>query len=119
MDRSRLSALEYRALWIGWIHSVVSLLRREKTICLASLLDLTARMHKRATSAQRGHSSSFEGPDCKRPKRSSPSGEVQKSPALITIDSPEQAPGALPALERRRPGCPRGGLCIVGGWDFS
>ena len=40
LDRSRLLARDKKALWITWIQSLVSRMRRGRTICLALLLDL-------------------------------------------------------------------------------
>ena len=57
------------------------------------------RMYKRAASGQRETNSSSEGPYDKQPKQSSPDREVQKSPAVITVDSLERAPNALPSSE--------------------
>ena len=48
-----------------------------------------ARMCKRGASAQRETTSGSLGPNDKRPKWSDPDGEVQKSPVVIIIDSPE------------------------------
>ena len=56
-------------------------------------------MRKRAVSSQRETTSGSERPGGKSPKRSGPDEEAQKSPAMITVNSPEKAPDALPTLE--------------------
>ena len=58
-----------------------------------------ARMPKRATSAQGETTPSSEVPGDKRPKRSGLNEEVQKSPTVITSDSPKRASDALSTLE--------------------
>ena len=66
-----------------------------------------AQMRKRAASAQRETTSGFEGLDGKQPKRSGLDGVVQKSPVVITMDSPERALEALSfwrALPKVSPG---------------
>ena len=73
---------------------------KEREEDMSSLIaGFDARMRKQATSAQRKTTSGFEEPDDKQPKRSGPDGEVQKSPTMIIVDSPERAPSALPTLE--------------------
>ena len=67
------------------------------------MLDLVvgfiARMCKRASSSPGETIPGFKVTDGKRSKRSGPDGEVQNSPAVITMDSPEWASDALLALE--------------------
>ena len=57
------------------------------------------RMRKRATSAQGETTPGFEVSGEKRPKWSGLDEEVQKSSTVVTVDSPEQASGALLALK--------------------
>ena len=63
------------------------------------IIGFAARMRKRATSAQEEVIPGFEVSGKKRPKLSDPDEEAQKSLAVITVDSPERAPDALPTLE--------------------
>ena len=78
-------------------------------ICLASLLD-SLRECASEMQVLKGTLSS-EGPGGKRPKRSGPDGEVQKSPIVITVDSLEQAYDVLLALEGTAQGVP-GEACV-------
>ena len=57
------------------------------------------RMRKRARSTQGETTHGLEVSGDKRPKRSSPDEEAQKSMTVITVDSPKLASYALPALE--------------------
>ena len=56
-------------------------------------------MLKQAASAQRENTPGSAVLDGKCTKQSGPDEEAQKSPIVITMDSPEQASNALPALE--------------------
>ena len=55
------------------------------------------RMRKRAASTQEETTLGSEVPGGKRPKRSGPNAETQKSPTIFTVNSPERASDALPA----------------------
>ena len=57
------------------------------------------RICKRAVSAQGKTTPCSEVPGGKRSKRSGLDEEVQKSPTVVSLDSPQQASDALPALE--------------------
>ena len=57
------------------------------------------RMNKRAVSAQGETTPDSEVPGSKHPKWSGPDKEAQKSPIVITVDSPERASDAPSALE--------------------
>ena len=57
------------------------------------------RMRKQDVSAQGETTPGSEVPRGKRPKRSGLDEEVQKSPTVVTLDSPERASDALPTLE--------------------
>ena len=56
-------------------------------------------MHKRAVRAQGETTPDSKVPGSKRLKWSGPDKEAQKSPVVITVDSPERASDALSALE--------------------
>ena len=49
------------------------------------------RIHKRAVSAQRDTTPGSIVPDSKLVKQSGSNEEVQKSPTVVTLDSPKQA----------------------------
>ena len=49
----------------------------------------TKRMCKRAASAEGETTPKYEVPSCKRPKRLGLDEEVQKIPAIVTLDSSE------------------------------
>ena len=57
------------------------------------------RMRKQAISGQEETTSGFEVSGGKRLKRSGPNEEAQKSRGVITMDSQNEPPDALPALE--------------------
>ena len=63
------------------------------------VVGFAARMLKRAVSFQGETTPNSEVSGGKRPKRSSPDEEAEKSLTVITIDSPERASDVLPALE--------------------
>ena len=56
-------------------------------------------MHKRDVSSQGETTPTFEGPDGKHLKLTDLAEEVQISPTVISVDSPDRAPGALLAIE--------------------
>ena len=66
---------------------------------LSLAIGFALRMRKRATSAQRETTPGSEVPDGKRPKRYPLDEKVQKSPTVVTLDSPERASDTLPSLE--------------------
>ena len=75
---------------MDWVNPISSQLAEEREEDMSSLTDkFIARVLKRAVSDQREITSIFEGPYDKRPKRSSLDEEVQRSPTVITVDSPE------------------------------
>ena len=77
------------------------------------------RMCKWAASTQRETIPESEVPGGKCPQRSGLNDEVQRSPIVVTLDSPEQASDAPACFGGFRPGCFQGGLCITGGWGSS
>ena len=73
---------------------------KEREDDMSSLIvRFTARMRKRAASAQRRLPPTSKGQGDKRPKWSGPNEEAKKSSVVIIMDSPERALDALPTLE--------------------
>ena len=62
---------------------------------------------KQSASTQEETTPSFEGPDGKCLKPASPTEEVQINPAMISVDSPDRAPGALSAMDGDAQGASR------------
>ena len=58
-----------------------------------------AQMHKRVVNSQGETYPASEGPDDKHHKLTGPTKEVQISPIMISVDSPDRALGALSAME--------------------
>ena len=58
-----------------------------------------ARMRKRVASSQGETTPSSKVSDIKRLKQTGPDEKAQKSPTVVTVDSPERASDALLALE--------------------
>ena len=75
--------------FVDWVDPISSELAEErgKEICLASLLD-SKRGCANEMQVLKGRLPSAEELDCKQPKWSGLDGEVQKSAAVITVDSP-------------------------------
>ena len=76
--------------FVDWVDPNVSHPAEEKEDDMSSLaIEFSARMRKRATSAQGETTPGFEVSGGKCPKQSGPDEEAQKSMAIITMDSPE------------------------------
>ena len=69
--------------------------------------EMSSYQLKRAASTQGETTPSSEGPDGKCLKPASPVEEVQINPTMISVDSPDRAPGALPAMEGDAQGASR------------
>ena len=76
------------------------------------------QMHKRAVGSQGETTPTSKGPDGKHLKPIGPAKEVQISPTVISVDSPDRALGALSAMEGH-PGCLPRDLCVAGGWGSN
>ena len=87
----------------GFVHKgepTASVLTKEKEDDMSSLAPgFAARMSKRGTNALGETTPGSEGPGDKRPRRSGPKEEAQKSPIVIAMDSPERALDDTLALE--------------------
>ena len=76
--------------FMDWVDLISSEPTEEREDDMSSLAGgFITRMCKQAASAQRETTFSSEGLDDKQPKWSGLDGEVQKSSAVITMDSPE------------------------------
>ena len=85
---------------MNWVDPISNESIEERGDDMSSLATrFVTQMRKWAASAQGETTLDFIVPGDKRPKWSGPDEEAQKSPAVITVDSPERASGALPALE--------------------
>ena len=85
---------------MDWVDPIVSESAKEREDDMSNLVvGFAAWMRKRPMSAQGETSPSSKVLGGKRLKWSSPDGEAQKSPTVITVDCPERAPDALMALE--------------------
>ena len=86
--------------FMNWVDLIVSESTEEREDDMSNLTaELVAWMCKRATSTQGETTPGSKVPGGKRLKRFGLDEEVQKSPAVITVDSLERAPDALPTLE--------------------
>ena len=85
---------------MDWVDPVSSEPIEEREDDMSSLAaGFTAQIHKRAASAHREITSGSKGPGGKCLKWYSLYEKAQKSPTVITMDSPERAIDALLALE--------------------
>ena len=85
---------------MDWMDSIVSDLAEEREAEMSNLaVGFAVRLLKRAISIQGKAIPGFEVPNDKHFKQSSPVEEVQISPVVISMDSLERAPGALPAFK--------------------
>ena len=83
--------------WVDLILSEPAEEREEDMSCLTA--GFVVRIRKRVASAQIENAFGFGGLSGKRPKWSGPNQKAQKSPVVITLDSPERTLDALMALE--------------------
>ena len=85
---------------MDWVDPIASEPIEERENDMSSLhAGYSAHMSKQATSAQGETTLSFEVAGDKCLKWSGLNDEVQRSPTVVTLDSPKQASNALPALE--------------------
>ena len=93
---------------VDWVDPIANESAEEREDNMSSLTArFSTRMRKQATSAQRETTPGSDVPGGKRPKRSGLNDEVQNSPTVVTLDSPEQASDALPTLEGTTQGVPK------------
>ena len=86
--------------FVDWRGPNVSHPAEEREDDMSSLATgFVGQMRKRVASAQGETTLGSKVSDGKRPKRSGPDEEAQKSLAVIIVDSIERAPNALPALD--------------------
>ena len=86
--------------FMEWVDSIASDPAEERGDNMSSLaVGFVELMHKRAASAQGETTPGSKVCGEKRSRWSGPDEKAQKSPTVITMDSPKQASDALPALE--------------------
>ena len=85
---------------MDWVDPISSEPAKEREGDMSSVATgFVMRMRKWATSAQGETTPGSEVSGNKRPKRSDPNEEAQKSPTIITVDSPKRASDVVSALE--------------------